>query len=183
MEKVHAMLHNSGMLKFLWAEAVVHAVYLKNRTWTCTIGYTTPYEILYGHKPNIGNLHPWGCKVQVSREVNSKLESHSFVGRWMGFDEESRDGHRVYWPEKRKVSIKRSVKFNFKPDEVIIGDLPLKGVQSVDKCLSAIEPETMDQVDHLEAVESGNCPISIKNLPNRQANPDVKLEALGGRGK
>ena len=66
MEKVHVMLHDSGMLKFLWAEAVVHAVYLKNMTWTRTIGYTTPYKILYGCKPNIGNLHPWGCKVRVS---------------------------------------------------------------------------------------------------------------------
>ena len=32
MEKVRAMLHESRMPKFLWAEAVVHAVYLKNRT-------------------------------------------------------------------------------------------------------------------------------------------------------
>ena len=108
----------------------------------------------------------------------------------MGFDEELRDSHRVYWLEKRKVSIKRSVKFNFKPDEVIIGDLLLEGEQSVDEHLSAIEPKTTDQVDHPgsivnhpEAVESGNLPISIKNLQNRQANPDVKLEALGGRGK
>jgi hypothetical protein len=29
LEKVHAMLHASGLLKFLWAEVVVHAVYLK----------------------------------------------------------------------------------------------------------------------------------------------------------
>ena len=79
----------------------------------------------------------------------------------MGFDEESRDRHRVYWPEKRKVSIERSVKFNFKPNEVIIGDLLLEGEQSVDERLSAIEPKTTDQVDHsgsivnyLEAVES-----------------------------
>ena len=80
MEKVRAMLHESGLLKFLWAEAVSHAVYLKNRTWTRTLGYTTPYEILHGRKPNIGNLHPWGCKVRVSREVESKLDSRSFVG-------------------------------------------------------------------------------------------------------
>ena len=63
MEKVHAMLDDSGMPKFLWAEAVSHAVYLKNRTWTCTIDNTTPFKILHGRKPNIGNLHPWGCKV------------------------------------------------------------------------------------------------------------------------
>ena len=93
MEKVRAMLLDSGMPKFLWAEAVTHAVYLKNRTWTRTIGNTTPYEILYGHKPNLSNLHTWGCRVRVHREVDSKLESRSFVGHWMGFDEDTKDGH------------------------------------------------------------------------------------------
>ena len=48
----------------------------------------------------------------------------------MGFDEESRDVHRVYWPEKRRVSVERNVKFNFAPDEVIVGDLLLKREQS-----------------------------------------------------
>ena len=86
MDEVQAMLHESRMPKFLWAEAVAHAIYLKNRIWTCTIGYTTPYRILYGHKPNIGNLQPWGCKVQVTWKVDSKLESWSFVGHWMGIE-------------------------------------------------------------------------------------------------
>ena len=34
LEKVRAMLHASGLPKFLWAEAVRHAVWLKNRTST-----------------------------------------------------------------------------------------------------------------------------------------------------
>ena len=63
MENVRAMLHDSGLPKFLWAEAVAHAVYLKNRTWTRTLDDTTPFEILHGRKPNLVNLHPWGCKV------------------------------------------------------------------------------------------------------------------------
>ena len=46
INKVQAMLHNSGLPKFLWAEAMAHAVYLKNRTWTHTIGETTPFELL-----------------------------------------------------------------------------------------------------------------------------------------
>ena len=45
----------------------------------------------------------------------------------MGFDVKTKDGHRVYWPEKRAVSVERSVKFNFEPNEVIVGALPLKG--------------------------------------------------------
>lgn len=34
LKKVRAMLHDSGLPKFLWAEATAHAVFLKNRTWT-----------------------------------------------------------------------------------------------------------------------------------------------------
>jgi hypothetical protein len=32
--KMRAMLHDSGLPKFLWGEAAHHAVYLKNQTWT-----------------------------------------------------------------------------------------------------------------------------------------------------
>ena len=94
------MLHESGLPKFLWAEATSHAVYLKNRTWTHTIGKMTPFELLNGRKPNIKDLHPWGCKVRVHNESGSKLDGHSYIGRWMGFDKETKDGHRVYWAEK-----------------------------------------------------------------------------------
>lgn len=52
LKKVRAMLHESGLPKFLWAEATAHAVYLKNRTWTCTIGETTHFELLNGYKPS-----------------------------------------------------------------------------------------------------------------------------------
>ena len=48
MEKARAMLHDSDLPKFLWAEAAAHAVYLKNRTWICTIREMTPYEVLNG---------------------------------------------------------------------------------------------------------------------------------------
>jgi hypothetical protein len=55
LEKIWAMLHESDLQKFLWAEAVAHAVYLRNRTWTHTIGETTtPFELLDQQKPNIG---------------------------------------------------------------------------------------------------------------------------------
>ena len=74
IDKVQAMLHDSGLPKFLWAEATAHAVYLKNRMWTCTIGETTPFELLNGCKPNVGNLHPWGCKVRVHDTSGSKLD-------------------------------------------------------------------------------------------------------------
>ena len=141
MEKVQAMLLDSDLPKFLWAEAVSHAVYLKNWTWTCMIGYSTPYKILNSRKLNIGNLHQWGCKVQVHHPGDSKLDGHSFIGCWMGFDAKTKDGHRVYWPERRMVTVERSVKFNFEPEEVVVGALPLEGKEGLDECLTAIEPK------------------------------------------
>jgi len=126
IEKVRAMLYDSGLPKFLWAEATAHAVYLKNRTWTRTIGEMTPYEILYGRKPNLSNIQSWGCKVRVHDTGGSKLDGHSKIGRWMGFDSETRDGYRIYWPERRMVTVERSVKFNF-DNEVSVGVLPLEG--------------------------------------------------------
>jgi len=163
LDKVRAMLHESDLPKFLWAEATAHAVYLKNRTWTRTIGETTPYEILSGRKPYIGNLHPWGCRVRVHDTGGSKLDGRSSVGRWMGFDAETRDGHRVYWPERRVVSVERSVKFNFEPKEVVVGTLPLEGECGPEERLTAIEPETPDDV----AVEA----------------PITEAEPVEGRGK
>ena len=127
LEKVRAMFHESGLPKFLWAEVTVHVVYLKNRTWTRTIGNTTPYKILNGRKPNVANLQPWGCKVRVHDTSGSKLDGRSKIGQWMGFDVETKDGHCIYWPEKRMVTVERSVKFNFEDENIVVGELPLKG--------------------------------------------------------
>ena len=102
----------------------------------------------------------------------------------MGFDEQMKDGHRVYWPEKRRVSVERNVKFNFEPEEVIVGNLPLEGEQSVaGKRSPVITPETMDQINHPGTIETELHHISTENLPNRQANPTVDSEPLVGRGK
>src|SRR5271168_3561751 len=91
-----------------------------------------------------------GCRVRVHDTSGSKLDGRSKVGRWMGLDDETGDGHRIYWPEKRSVTVERSVKFNF-ADEVIIGTLPLEGE----------EPATVEQ--------------SIPPLPSETPIPDIVI--------
>ena len=94
LEKVRAMLHASQLLKFLWGEAVKHAVYLKNRTLNKALNGMTPYEAFYGMKPNITGLHEFGKKVWVHTMAGSKLDGRSETGRWVGFNETS-DGHQI----------------------------------------------------------------------------------------
>ena len=96
LECVWAVLHHSSLPKFLWGEAVLHAVWLKNRTSTRALKSLTPFEALTGKKLNLSNLPEWGTKVWVHDNTNSKLEGHSKVGRWVGFDAESMHTHRIY---------------------------------------------------------------------------------------
>ena len=57
----------------------------------------------------------------------------------MGFDPETKDGHRVYWPEKRSVSVERSVRFKFN-EEMVIRVLPIEGEKDTTE-----EPRAEDQ--------------------------------------
>jgi transposase InsO family protein len=56
LERVHAILHASGLPKFLWGEAVRHVVWLKNRTSTAVVAAKTPIEVVTGKKPNLAEL-------------------------------------------------------------------------------------------------------------------------------
>ena len=44
------MLHASGLPKTLWGEALLHVVWVKNRSATRALDDKTPYEMLYGKK-------------------------------------------------------------------------------------------------------------------------------------
>ena len=64
VERVWAILHQSGLPKNLWGEATHFCIWLKNRTSTQAIGRaTTPFEWLIGHKPNLAGVPEWGQHV------------------------------------------------------------------------------------------------------------------------
>ena len=75
LERVRAMLHQADLPKNLWAEAINFAVWLKNRATTKALGSITPYERLYGQKPNLGSVPEWGQYVWVHNATGSKLDA------------------------------------------------------------------------------------------------------------
>jgi Reverse transcriptase (RNA-dependent DNA polymerase) len=105
------MLHASGLPKFLWGEAINHAVYLKNRTGTKALDGKMPYKAFHETKPNLHCLPEFGSQVWVHDTSGSKLDGQAMMGRWVGFDEES-SGHQIYFPGKQTVAIEHSVKFD-----------------------------------------------------------------------
>ncbi|KAF7371239.1 Transcription factor [Mycena sanguinolenta] len=95
VEKCRALLHASGLPKFLWGECLRHVA-------------------VHGRKPDFSDVHEWGCKCYVHQQMDvvkqSKLDPRAKEGRWMGLDDASQ-GHRIYWPGERKVSVERTVVF------------------------------------------------------------------------
>ncbi|KAF8814408.1 hypothetical protein BYT27DRAFT_7053013, partial [Phlegmacium glaucopus] len=137
----------------------------------------TPYEILTGRKPDLSNIHPWGCKVRVHDASGSKLDGRSKIGRWMGLDVETQEGHRVYWPERRIITVERSVKFNFDEDDIMVKILPLEGeIRNIE--LQNAQPE--DRTSSIEEIpdETPNVELNVDDVDMR----DV-VEPIEGRGK
>jgi len=60
VERVQALLHASGLLKFLWGEAAWHIVWLMNRTSTKAVDGKTPFEAAFRKKLDLRDVREWG---------------------------------------------------------------------------------------------------------------------------
>ncbi|KAF9799678.1 hypothetical protein IEO21_10525 [Rhodonia placenta] len=121
MEKTRALLLQSGLPKSLWGEAVLHVTWLKNRTSMKALGGMTPFEAVTGRAPGLAGLPVWGAKVWVYDTSTGKLGVRTKDARWVGFDAQS-CGHRVYWPDGRRVTIERNVRFSVDEPTVVYED-------------------------------------------------------------
>ena len=111
LERMCAVLHHASLLKNLWGEAIHFIVWLKNWTSTKTLGNVTPYERLYGAKPDLAGVPEWGQRVWVHNDAGSKLNAQATQAHWVGYNADSTHAHHVFWPNKNKVSVERNIKF------------------------------------------------------------------------
>jgi hypothetical protein len=115
MEKVRAMLADSGLPKPLWGEAIVTATLLRNLS-PFKDNDKTPYEMFYGKAPNIARLRTFGCKayVHTPKEKRGKLDDVSTPGIMVGYAENYK-GYRILLMDNENVIISRDVVFDEVP--------------------------------------------------------------------
>ena len=53
----------------LWGDALLTAAYVLNRVPSKSVP-STPYELWNGNKPDLGNLHPWGCAAYIHNNTH-----------------------------------------------------------------------------------------------------------------
>ena len=80
-----ALLYQSGLPLSLWGEAVDHASYLHNVTYSPRVG-KTPTEAYSGTSPNLAHLRTFGCITyyRVADDTRKKLDSKANVGYYLG---------------------------------------------------------------------------------------------------
>ena len=72
MDMARCLLAEAKVLRRYWPEIVCTAIYLKNRILANTIERKTLFEIFFGRKPSVENLHLYGSKVFVRRPEQKK---------------------------------------------------------------------------------------------------------------
>ena len=65
----------------------------------------------HGRKPNLAGIQEFGTAAYVKDLSTGKLNPRACVGRFVGYDSESK-GYRIYWPKKKTISVEHDVVFN-----------------------------------------------------------------------
>ena len=110
------LMQQSNLPVEFWAHAVCTAAYIINRLSHKRLpGGITPYEAMHGKRPNISNLHPFGChaEVLIQKRYRRKdlTDSNSESVIFIGYCRQS-TGYIFYVPHKHLVVSRRDAAFN-----------------------------------------------------------------------
>jgi hypothetical protein len=84
---------------FLWGEAAMTKIYVKNRSPHPILKDKTPEEAFSGKKPNVENLRIFGCPIyfHIPKDKTNKLEPSRKKGIFVGYSDSSK-AYRIYIP-------------------------------------------------------------------------------------
>lgn len=113
MEKVRAMLDQSGLDHRFWGEALRTATYLKNLSPTKAVPGMVPFEAWTGTKPDVKGLRIFGCcaYVHVPKSKSKKLGDRGKMCVFIGYDDEKKGWRLVDLARPREVIVEASVFF------------------------------------------------------------------------
>ncbi|KAG6484843.1 hypothetical protein ZIOFF_053368 [Zingiber officinale] len=162
VEMAKSMMHEKGLPKIFWAEAVYTTVYLSNRCPTTAIPNKTPFEAWSGRRPSVNHLKVFGsiCYSQIPKEKRSKLDESSERCIFVGYSTMSK-GYRLFNLQLGQVIISRDVQV----DENALWNWEENKVEKKDILISTdkedeIEPSTPDSSSSQPNDESSTDPTS-----------------------
>lgn len=175
MERVMAMMDDSGLEKQWWAEAALTANYLSNRVPQRGQA-TTPFEAFYGKQPNVSHLRVFGCPAwaYTPKKIRGKMQPRAKRGIFLGYGI-NQSGYRVLIDGR--VGTYRDVRF----DETHRAEAAQPGVGEIEPATEDGEEdassdedagETPGQGDGLEAAPIDEAVAAARNLVRRAGEPE-----------
>src|SRR5260370_15436462 len=110
---VKEVLQNKSLPASLWSQAVHHAAWIKNHTFTHSLhSKITPYQAYFGKTPSLAMLHLFSCKAftHIQRVNQTKFGECAACCIHVNFAEEKR-AYLLYSCEHRKMFESWDVKF------------------------------------------------------------------------
>ena len=97
------MIHNAELPLSFWAEAVVTAVYLRNRSPTASVKDSTPYQRWHKEKADVSHIKVFGCDafVHIPHQKHKKLDKKSTHCIFVGYPAVCK-GYSLYTLKLRK---------------------------------------------------------------------------------
>lgn len=110
IETARTMLSSSKLPLSLWGEAVLTAVYLRNRMPNGRTGNKSPFELFYGRPAVYSHLIEFGKEIHVldNNKAESKFSVKTIEGFMVGYSDRI-NTYRVYNPHKHIVMISSDI--------------------------------------------------------------------------
>ena len=154
------MIYEANLPEFLWSEIVTAGIYLLNRTPIRSLGWKTPYEHLYGKKPNLYGIRILGSLTYIlivgkKRDQLSKFNPRALKGYLVGF--KASNIYRVWSPITNRVIRTRDVKVDetqrYRPD-TNPRDISVQEMEEIRRIQDIVDIFLDDEVDWIEDAEA-----------------------------
>ncbi|GJU84991.1 putative ribonuclease H-like domain-containing protein [Tanacetum coccineum] len=178
IEAARTMLADSLLPTTFWAEAVSTACYIFNRVRVTKPQNKTPYELLFGHKPIISYIRPFGCHVTIldTLSVLGKFDGKSDEGFLVGYSLNSK-AYRVYNLVTKRVEVNLHVNFlEDKPNVKGVGYRWMFDIDYLTDSMNYIPVSLENQANpHAGASEVTNSAGTPKSIASEENDEEVEL--------
>ncbi|KAK9062516.1 hypothetical protein SSX86_019703 [Deinandra increscens subsp. villosa] len=112
LETARALRFEANLPIKFWGECILTATYIINRLPSKIIQNKTPYEIVFGHKPDYEQMRVFGCLAyyRSTETEGDKFEARGRPGIFLGYPPGTK-GYKLYDMEHKKMVVSRDVKF------------------------------------------------------------------------
>lgn len=166
------IMTDSKVNKGLWPKALQYATYVHNLTPSPNNGGKSPYEILHGKKPDLSQLHVFGCKVFAKLNTSGgKFDDRAVEGIFVGYALNNK-AYEVYVPGKG-IMLTRTASFRdrtpqhelFFNNEVATPDTTQEEPDVIHPVNSDDNEEQEEDTPNLIPIKSSVTPITSTTSP------------------